>query len=178
MSDERQKLLREIQAFEATLNGRPERTAAKTGSSPKAELLGQIKQMEAKLACMCGDESEFEDEGPVAGPVEGDSFDAFDLKASEVDPSGVEESITQDGLSAVAELENKAGLATDGSMQEAAGGKVASAGYVARLRSASARLDRVATYLEQSGKKALALRVDKIADAIDARIKKEEGING
>ena len=47
-------------------------------------------------------------------------------------------------------------------------------GYVARLKSASMRLDRVAGYLEQQGSKKLAFRIDQISDAIDARIRKEE----
>ena len=47
-------------------------------------------------------------------------------------------------------------------------------GYVARLKSASARLDVVAGYLEKSGRTAMALRIDKIADSIDARVAKFE----
>jgi hypothetical protein len=41
------------------------------------------------------------------------------------------------------------------------------------LKSASARLDKVAEYLEKNGRRELAFRIDKIADAIDAKVKQE-----
>ena len=90
-----------------------------------------------------------------------------DFMASEVDPNGVEEQITQDYLDAVEEVAHGKELATAPSM-----GKVAptKSTYVASLKRASARLDRVAGYLEGQGRKDLALRIDKIADAVDERI--------
>lgn len=50
---------------------------------------------------------------------------------------------------------------------------VARKSYVAKLKKASTRLDRIADYLEKQGNKEMALRVDKIADAIDTRIEQE-----
>jgi len=88
--------------------------------------------------------------------------------ASETRP-GIEDEINQDSLDDVLEeRKDPASIVTDMSMLDAA-----PTNYVARLKSASARLDKVAAYLEQQGKKKLAFRIDKIADAIDARIKQE-----
>jgi hypothetical protein len=129
------------------------------------------------------DESEmYMDDDLVDEPVvldEEDDFDDFDdepidleeediVYASETEP-GIEDEITQDYLDDVLEEEKEPdNIVTDESMLD-----TAPTGYVARLKSASARLDRVADYLEKQGRKELALRIDKISDAIDARIKKE-----
>ena len=93
-----------------------------------------------------------------------------DIFLASEDKPGIEDEITQDYLNDVVEERGKEGLATEPSMLDAA-----PTGYVARLKSASARLDRVATHLEKQGRKKLAFRVDTIADAIDARIAKEVG---
>ena len=90
-------------------------------------------------------------------------------RSSEEDPD-IEDEITQDYLDAVLGLRRGEGqLVTAPSMRDVA--PKASGEYVKRLKRASARLDRVATYLEENGRKKLALRIDTIADAIDARIK-------
>jgi len=93
-----------------------------------------------------------------------------DIFLASEDKPGIEDEITQDYLNDVVEERGKEGLATEPSMLDAA-----PTGYVARLKSASARLDRVATHLEKQGRKKMAYRVDTIADAIDARIAKEVG---
>lgn len=90
------------------------------------------------------------------------------MMASEVDPSGVEERISQDYLDAVEEVAHGTELATAPSISKVAPTK---SKYASRLKSASMRLDRVAEYLEKNGRKDLALRIDKIADAVDERIK-------
>ncbi len=41
--------------------------------------------------------------------------------------------------------------------------------YVKKLKRASVRLDAIATHVEKSGDQNLALRIDRIADAIDKR---------
>jgi len=92
------------------------------------------------------------------------------LMASETKP-GVEDRISQDYLSEVEGVAHGEELATDDSMLEAAPTRYrASREYVSRLKRASARLDKVADYLEQNGRTELAERIDRIADAIDARI--------
>lgn len=88
-------------------------------------------------------------------------------KASLVDPNGVEEQITQKRFTEVEDLEHGTELATGDSALD-----VAPTEYVARLKSASERLDAVANYLEATGRTAMALRIDKIANAIDARVAK------
>jgi hypothetical protein len=93
------------------------------------------------------------------------------MYASEEDPSGAEEEITQDYLSDVVKLRGEEGLATEPSMEDAA--RSAGMSSVDYLKRASARLDKVATYLEKHGQVKVAYRLDKMADAIDARIKKE-----
>jgi len=80
---------------------------------------------------------------------------------------GIEDQITQDYLDDVAELRPGAEeLSTAPSMLS-----VAPTEYTARLRKASTRLDTVAEYLEKNGRTELAFRIDKISDAIEARIK-------
>jgi hypothetical protein len=93
--------------------------------------------------------------------------DKTEKKASIVDPSGIEESITQDYLTEVEDLAHGEELTTGDSVLD-----VAPTGYTARLKNASARLDKVASYLEKTGRTEMALRIDKIADAVDARIAK------
>lgn len=97
-----------------------------------------------------------------------DDADKDDEKtASLVDPNGVEERITQKYLTEVQDLEHGTELATGKSMLD-----VAPTEYVARLKNASERLDAVANYLEKHGRTAMAMRLDKIADTIDARVAK------
>lgn len=88
-------------------------------------------------------------------------------KASEVDPKGVEEKITQKSLTEVEGLEHGAELATGDSVLG-----VAPTEFVARMKSASERLDAVANYLQATGRRAMAYRIDQIANAIDARVAK------
>ena len=78
---------------------------------------------------------------------------------------GVEDEITQDSLDSVEEIVD-GDKSTDDSVSS-----VASDGYVARLKKASGRLDRVAAYFEEQGSRKMAYRIDKVADAIDSRIK-------
>jgi len=93
-----------------------------------------------------------------------------DFAASETSP-GVEDRITQDYLSDVQGERHGEELATDDSILDAAPTAYkASEEYVSHLQRASARLDKVASYLEKEGRIELAERIDRIADAIDARI--------
>jgi len=95
------------------------------------------------------------------------------MKASLADPSGIEEEITQDRFTEVEGERHGEELASAASalaVGEESPTKPSGAGYVARLMKASERLDKVAEYLEKNGRRALALKVDKIADAVDARV--------
>ena len=89
------------------------------------------------------------------------------MRASETDPSGVEEEITQDYLDDVEGIAHGTELTSAPSMSKVAPTK---SKYAARLMSASKRLDRVSNYLEENGRKDLAFRIDKIADVVDQRI--------
>ena len=92
---------------------------------------------------------------------------ASDEKESSLTKPGIEDQITQDYLDDVAELRpGAAELETAPSMLS-----IAPTEYTARLKKASARLDAVAEYLEKNGRTELAFRIDKISDAIEARIK-------
>ena len=92
---------------------------------------------------------------------------ASDEKESSLTRPGIEDQIIQDYLDSVAELRpGAAELETAPSMLS-----VAPTEYTARLKKASARLDHVAAYLEKNGRIELAFRIDKISDAIEARIK-------
>jgi hypothetical protein len=98
--------------------------------------------------------------------------------ASLADPNGIEEQITQDRFTEVEGERHGEELASAASalaVGEESPTKPSGAGYVARLMKASERLDKVAEYLEKNGRRALAFKVDKIADAVDARINTIKG---
>ena len=131
-------------------------------SKPDARqvLVAEIKSLEKRLGMDKDDEK--------------DDKDACATCASEKDPSGIEEQITQDKFTEVEGITHGEELATFDSTEEAGrkspGLTVKASDYTSRLKSASARLDKVAEYLEQNGRKELAFRIDKIADAIDSQI--------
>jgi len=103
------------------------------------------------------DEMTLEDVEPEAGCM-----------ASESKP-GVEDEINQDYLDDVLKLrDTPESIVTAPSMLDVA--RTSSNEYVARVKTATARLDRVADYLEKQGQRKLALRIDTISDALDARI--------
>lgn len=96
-------------------------------------------------------------------------------RASEEDPAGVEEEITQDYLSEV----NEVAPGSDGSPDADLVIDVApTTASMERLTEASARLNRLASYVEREAVKTkskkwmkVAYRIDQFGDAIDARIR-------
>lgn len=146
--------------------------------SPRNSLVAEIESLEKRLGCY------MDDAEPTLNDLEkelgmGDEDEEDVTVASLVDPNGIEEEITQDRFAEVEGERHGEELASAGSMLEVGrevGTKTASAkDYVARLMTASERLDKVAEYLEKCGRRSLAFKVDKIADAIDAKI---NNING
>lgn len=155
MSNEMQQLRDRIASLEAMLAGR--KGAADKQEDEKGKLAAEIEAFEKRLAadddtCKAEDKKE-------------------EKKASEVDPNGIEEQITQDKFTEVEKITHGEELATGPSMGAVAPTK---SEYVARLKSASVRLDKVADYLEKHGRRELAHRLDVIADEIDEKIKQEE----
>jgi hypothetical protein len=92
--------------------------------------------------------------------------DKAEKKASESAP-GIEDESTTDKFREVERLQHGTELATDTGMLQVAPTR---SEYQARLKLASARLDNVAEYLERHGRRELAFRIDKIADAIDVKV--------
>lgn len=134
-------------------------------ASERDFLASEIEALEKRLAA---DEEETDVNEEEKTSAEEEKVEEKDEKtASIVDPSGIEEQITQDYLTEVEDLAHGEELTTGDSVLD-----VAPTEFVARLKNASARLDRVASYLEQTGRTAEAMRIDKIADAVDARIAK------
>jgi len=86
--------------------------------------------------------------------------DELFCRASETSP-GVEDRISQDYLSEVEGEAHGRELATVQSIKDASLGN---------LKNASERLDRVASYLEGTGRKRAAFELDKVADAVDSQI--------
>ena len=152
---EMEQLKQRIAALESKLAKTEKVEASEVEASEDTKLAAEIEALETRLASDDEDDDE-EDEK------------AEEKKASEVDPSGIEEEITQDRFTEVERLEHGTELADGPSVGAVAPTK---SEYVARLKNASVRLDKVAEYLEKNGRRALAFRIDKIADAIDARIK-------
>jgi len=183
MSRRRAALRREIEALEADLDEcrKPRRARRRTPEDDVHQALEGLKQA-VKAACgpsymtyMDEDEIDIVDESNMSYMDEDmDEMTYMDDDEMVTAEEGVEEDITQEYLTDVLdEVRDPGTIDTDESMLD-----TAESGYTARLKSASMRLDRVATYLEKQGRKKLAFRVDKIADAIDARIKQEESSDG
>lgn len=146
--------------------------------SDMEQLKQRIAALEAKLGKKADEDEDDDDaklaseikalEGRLAEDEDDEKVEKVEKKASEVDPSGVEEKITQDRFSEVERIQHGEELTTGPSMGAVAPTR---SEYVTRMKSASARLDKVADYLEKHGRRELAFRIDKIADAIDVRIK-------
>jgi len=133
-------------------------------------LLAEIEQLEAELDGLDDADEVVEDEiildeAPV--DVIDDDLEAeieeleACLKSSE-EETGVEDEITQDSLT---EVEDEAGSTVD---TEPDTTSVVSS-HRARKKQAARRLDRVAQYLEENGRKDLALRIDRLSDSLDNR---------
>lgn len=196
MSKEREAILADITALEAQLDGkRPARQARRKSSGNN--ILAALGQLEEMVKEACGesfmddvdteailealpdeevpgedmDEMGYMDDESACGYMDDASMMAADEPAAQpAVEDGAEDEIDQDYLDDALETQkNPASVVTDQSMLDAAPTE-----YVARLKSASARLDRVAAYCEQQGRTKLAFRIDQIADAIDARINEME----
>ena len=137
----------------------------------RESLIAEINSLDAIIAAAEDKDDEVVEDKKASEEL----ADEAQKTASLVDKSGVEEKITQDKFHAVEDLEHGKELATqngkyDGTVLDAAPTK-----YVANLKQASERLDKVASYLEKHGRTKEAFRIDQIADAIDSRIAKIEG---
>jgi len=169
----------EIRELERTLSG-PTRKASREPRrrvSARDKVMAEIRDMEERLGCTYMEDDVEEEAFPLMGVDELEMAPACGdpMTASETE-SGVEDEITQDYLSDVEDEEHGTELATDPTTL-AVGEKVGdgSKPMLARWKRASARLDRVSDYLEKHGQERLALRIDQIADRVDAAIKEEEG---
>lgn len=179
---ERKRLLARIESLEERLSGR----IRKRKSSE--EILGeQIAQLEDVLGP--GEDEEYFEEEILEGPVE-EMDEILDIEALEEAPLdveleeapldvedelaclscdedfatmaadvGIENEITQDSLT---EVEDEADSSVSTVEPKSA--------YMGRMKEASFRLDRVASYLEKHGKVKLAYRIDRLADAVDAQL--------
>ena len=153
-------------------------TAASQGNV-RDSLVAEINRLEKKLGGYMDDDNVIPGDGGVAEPATDDLLASDDdddddcVNASLKDPSGIEEEITQDRFTEVESETHGEELASAESMEalgRQVGKKQVASEVVARLKKASDRLDKVAEYLEKHGRRELAFRIDKIADAIDARI--------
>jgi len=136
----------------------------------KETLASEIAALERQLRA--DDDEEDEDDEDEAEEVEakskkGADEDAEKKTASEAAPA-IEDDITNDRHREVERLEHGTELTTGTMMLQVAPTR---SEYQAKLKLASARLDRVADYLERHGRRELAFRIDRIADAIDAKVK-------
>lgn len=151
-------------------------------SDARKNLVAEIKSLEKRLG-MYMDDDVIPGDGGVAAPAPApvDELGMEDMSAcgggmlaSEKDPSGIEEEITQDKFTEVEGITHGEELADFDSTEDAGrnspGLKVSASDGISRLKRASMRLDRVADYLEKHGRREMAFRIDKIADALDARI--------
>ena len=181
------------------MDGQPAKKEASTKSASRT-LLAEIDDLEEQIAGMYAKDEDEDDKTAASKKADDDTDDADadditadddadkddveeDKKADDDDADdkvdeeitsseaapGIEDEITQDKFGEVEDTRHGKELSSGPSMRS-----IAPTNYTARLKQASARLDRVADYLEKQGRKQLALRVDKIADAIDQNIQEEE----
>lgn len=104
--------------------------------------------------------------------LDDDDLDDDDILLASEEKDGVEDEITQDYLDEMEEETDTDDVSTEDSVLDASPTKMASS-RIDRLRSASRRLDRLADYVEKHGEKRMAEKLDRIANAVDAQIKKE-----
>jgi hypothetical protein len=138
---------------------------AKKGADEKDEK-AEEKKAEDKPAEEKKDEKKAGEVPPEFKEQQQKMKDKAEKKASEVSP-GIEDESTTDKFREVERLQHGTELATDTGMLQVAPTR---SEYQARLKLASARLDNVAEYLERHGRRELAFRIDKIADAIDVKV--------
>jgi hypothetical protein len=141
--------------------------------SSRKTLAAEIEAIEKRIEAMDGIEPPIDDLDMIASEDKDDDDDK-EAKCASEKASGIEDEITQDRFTEVEGERHGEELATHESalaVGEESPTKPSGQGYVARLMKASERLDRVADYLEKNGRRELAFRIDKIADAIDSRIK-------
>lgn len=171
----RRSLLSEIDELETLISNRDKTRARDDDGDVRAE----IEELEGRLS---QDEDIFVDDEPLPEEEPAlmdevvDDLDAQDeledemaqikelegcLMTSSEEKKDVEDDITQDSLT---EVEDEAGSKVD---TEPDTKSVVS--FESRIDEATKRLDRVATYLEKQGRKDLALKIDKLSDALDAQ---------
>lgn len=177
----REALMQRVAALEKSLG--MSQTASDGGAR---SLVAEIESLEKRLnGCYMGDdvapdavaaEPTLDELETTLGMDDDDEDDG--VVASLKDPSGIEEQITQDKFSEVESERHGEELASADSMLAVGrevGRKTVASDSVARLMKASERLDKVAAYLEKHGRNNLAFKIDKIADAIDAKINTIKG---
>jgi hypothetical protein len=167
----------------ASMDGQPAKTAS-TKTAGKM-LLAEIDELEEQIAGMyaadededepitADDDEADEEEEPITADDDDDDAvpeneEPVEVESSESAP-GIEDEITQDKFREVEDTRHGTELSSGPTMRS-----VAPTNYTARLMQASARLDKVAEYLEKNGRNQLAFRIDKIADAIDSHLKQSK----
>jgi len=165
---ERQALQAEISRLERKLASSQTVPAKKVASDKVAArtLLAEIDDMEEQIASM-DEEEDVVEETASEEDMDFDELEDEDPIISSESAPGVEDTISQDRFTEVEKTRSSAPATSGPSVRS-----VAPTGYTARLQEASTRLDRVAAYLEKHGKTKLAYRLDRISDAIDAKINK------
>ena len=163
-----ERLKQRIAALEAALaNRRAEDAEDEVADEDSTDMLAaRIEALDRQLKA---EDEEAEEEKEAADAIEDDAG-VEDKKASEF-MRGIEDEITKDRLREVERLQHGTELTTDTGMLQVSPTR---SEYKEKLKLASARLDRIADYLEKHGYRELAFRVDKIADACDAKIKEGE----
>ena len=195
MDKETATLRESILAFEKQLTeaGSPRRAGKVTPTSKTAADIAEVEKMlqacgEPGMVMMDEEESvgmgymDLDDDDFLIDDEDYDDDDDYDdedgMYASEADPSGIEEEITDDGFSEVERLTRDTDIADAEHTFDVAETGLS---HTAGLKQASARLDKLATYIEkqvEAGENKqwlkVALRIDQMTDSIDRRIKAAE----
>jgi hypothetical protein len=181
----------EIEQLERTLSGSAPKKASGDGKrvTARKQVLAEIEGLEKRLGGLYMDEPGMpggpvmDDDLPACGggmaPAMDGDLDEIGLLGDDselplvgsVEEEGIEDEITQDRFTEVEEEEHGTELTSAPSTLDV----MKPGSDLVRWKRASARLDRVAAYLEKHNELRLALRIDQISDAIDAAINEKEG---
>ncbi len=118
------------------------------------------------------DEEVSDDEVKMEASDDEDSDEGWDAKSAAA--PGIEDTIENDHEQMVDEFDPNApkgqGLEVVRPAKMASKNVEAKERYASMIRQATSRLDKVASYLEKNGRKELAYRLDKVSDALEAKL--------
>lgn len=160
-SDEDEEVTAGDEDAELTADDDMEVTAADEDEEVTADDDMDVEADEEEVAPVSASKKAADEDEEVTADDEGLDLDSV--------ISGIEEQISDTNDQVIEEVkpESKGGQPGDVVARK----RAAKMKYASIIKQATARLDRVASYLEKHGKKSLAFRIDRVSDALEAKLK-------